>query len=297
MSHESYGKGWMVDPPDIRDLCPTSTKIENLFKNRQMESKNIPAEITPPSIDNRKYCTPIRNQGQLGSCVAFASVAMYEYLEMKTKNKYLEGSELFLYKMARYVMQVHGDGNGSGDTGAYIRSGVGAMALFGVPPEASWPYIISKFDENPPVAASIIGQSFQALNYLRLDPYTGQLQNLKLIKDWLSKGFPVQFGFSCYQSALNQANVNGHIPYPSTNDMRTGGHSVLAVGYDDNLNIANADSGKTTTGAILFRNSWGANWGSKGYGYIPYEYILQELADDFWTVISLEFLDLKVFDW
>jgi C1A family cysteine protease len=171
------------------------------------------------------------------------------------------------------------------------------MSIFGVPPEAAWPYFISKYDELPPIPAAIIGQSFQALNYLRLDPYGDQPRNLKLIKDWLAKGFPIQFGFSCYQSALNQADRNGHIPYPSTNDMRNGGHSVLAVGYDDNLNISNADNGRTTTGAILFRNSWGENWGSKGYGYLPYEYVLQELADDFWTVLSMEFIDLKLFDW
>ena len=54
-----------------------------------------------------------------------------------------------------------------------------------------------------------------------------------------------------------------------------GGHAILAVGYDD------------AKGRLIFRNSWGASWGRKGYGEMPYDYLTRrELSDDFWCIQS-----------
>ena len=43
-------------------------------------------------------------------------------------------------------------------------------------------------------------------------------------------------------------------------------YGVLIVGYNDNLS-----DGK---GYFTFKNSWGKNWGDKGYGYISYDYFV-----------------------
>ena len=54
-------------------------------------------------------------------------------------------------------------------------------------------------------------------------------------------------------------------------------HAILAVGYDD------------AQRRFIIRNSWGIDWGLKGYFTIPYAYVLDEnLADDFWTIKSVE---------
>ena len=48
---------------------------------------------------------------------------------------------------------------------------------------------------------------------------------------------------------------------------------MLAVGYNEAKRV------------FLVRNSWNVTWGVKGYGTIPYEYLLNsDLADDFWTI-------------
>jgi C1A family cysteine protease len=60
---------------------------------------------------------------------------------------------------------------------------------------------------------------------------------------------------------------------PSASESQIGGHAVMAVGYDDSAR------------RLLVRNSWGKNWGMKGYFNMPYEYITdRNLSDDFWTI-------------
>jgi C1A family cysteine protease len=60
---------------------------------------------------------------------------------------------------------------------------------------------------------------------------------------------------------------------PGPKDKPIGGHAVLCVGYD-NLKEA-----------FLMRNSWGPDWGLKGYFWFPFSYATDTtLCDDFWTM-------------
>lgn len=64
------------------------------------------------------------------------------------------------------------------------------------------------------------------------------------------------------------------------------------MGFDDKKKIKNTYlKGPETTGAILTRNSWGIKWGEKGYGWLPYEYLLAGLADEFWSLIKSEWIE------
>ena len=173
---------------------------------------------------------------------------------------------------------------------------MGAMVLFGVPPEEYWPYAVADYEKEPPAFCYAFAQNYQAISYYRLDPPgTTKSALLTHIKTNLAGGLPSMFGFTVY-SSYTQATSTGKIPYPTTGEKIVGGHAVVAVGYDDNLKIKNTYTGATEyKGALLIRNSWGTGWGSNGYGWLPYEYVLKGLAVDWWSMIKGEWVDTGAF--
>jgi C1A family cysteine protease len=52
----------------------------------------------PSKQDLRKCCSPIEDQGQLGSCTANAGVGLVEYFERRAYGKHIDASRLVLYK-------------------------------------------------------------------------------------------------------------------------------------------------------------------------------------------------------
>lgn len=271
-----YTTGWLKDYPDIRDYNSSSKKIREIFSTVKAP------KATKTNIDLRQWCSPIDDQGELGSCTAHAGTGLLEYFEKKTHKKHIDASRLFLYKTTRNLMKV------KGDTGAYLRLTMQAMAMFGVPPEEYCPYQVSKFDTEPSAFLYSFASNYQALKYYRIDtPSKSKAETLRDIKTKLAGGFPLIFGFTVYSSLYDQNN--GDIPFPSPTESVEGGHAIMAVGYDDSKEI------KNTRGALLIRNSWGTSWGDAGYGWLPYEYVLQGLADDFWSLAKMEWVDTGVF--
>jgi C1A family cysteine protease len=256
-----FGMGWLPGLPDIRDYTPEHEAVAPL-----LEAVGVPNTTPPSSVDLRPWCSPVENQGQLGSCTANAGVGMVEYFERRAFNRHLDGSRLFLYKATRDLM------GATGDTGAYLRSTMGALSLFGVAPESYWPYNVAKFDVEPPAFVYALGQSFQAVTYYRLDPHgTSAPDVLTRVKQHLASGLPSMFGFTVY-SSYSQAATTGKIPFPAANEKVVGGHAIMAV-----------------------RNSWGTGWGARGYGWLPYEYVLKGLAVDWWVLLKSEWLDTQRF--
>jgi C1A family cysteine protease len=170
-----------------------------------------------------------------------------------------------------------------------------AMALFGLPPEKYWPYNESTYNDEPSAFMYSYAKNFKALLYYRLDANGVKGQALlNSIKDSLRNCLPMIFGFTCFTS-LDQAD-DGRIPFPDKNEEVDGGHAVMAVGFDDNMKIVNPNNNKIVSiGAIKIRNSWSSLWGESGYGWLPYDYVLSGIADDWWSMTKAEWIDTKQF--
>ena len=296
--------GWLRDYPDARDLTintveqtPRLAKLDQpsvnqmLIKAGALPKGSTTALRLPPTVDLRQWCSPVENQGALGSCTAQAGAGLVEYFQRRAYGKHIDASRLFIYKTTRNLMKVRGD------TGAYMRSTMQALTMFGAPPESYYPYNISVFDAEPSAFLYAMAESFQATSYYRLDPAgTTGAALLNQVKTNLSNNLPSMFGFTVY-SSYSQTNTNGGcFPYPTQSESIVGGHAVIAVGYDDTKKIRNTNNGGIeTTGAILVKNSWGTSWGTAGYGWMPYQYITAGLTADWWSLINNEWLDTSQF--
>jgi C1A family cysteine protease len=157
------------------------------------------------------------------------------------------------------------------DSGAYIRDGIKATNHYGASLESLWPHDISKFKVEPITEAKNDALNRKVTRYERVTNFNGCI-------DALTNGYPVIMGFHVYTSFMS-ANVarTGNMPYPNTRRERLlGGHAVLLVGYDKRKKV------------FIARNSWGTNWGHKGYFYMPFNVVTNtSMSSDYWIIKSV----------
>jgi len=245
--------GWIPDLPDQRDF----------FYRDLLTLGLTPAQ---KEVDLRPLCSPVEDQGTLGSCTAHALTGNLEFLKQKTIKKFMQFSRLFLYYNERVIEHTTGT-----DSGASLRDGIKTLKKLGDCREDLWPYDGDQFTSKPSRSAYDDAQKYQITSYYRL-------QTLEELKHTLQSGFPFVFGFAVYESfESSKTTQTGIVSMPGKSERLLGGHAVLAVGYDDAKKW------------IIVRNSWGVEWGDRGYFYMPYSYFTSSsLASDFWTVRGME---------
>jgi len=235
-----------------------------------------PPFVLPPLVDLRTEMSPIENQGQLGSCVAHATVGTLEFLELQElkdgkggkevfpNNQFDNISRLFVYYNARAL-----DGSQYQDDGTTLRNAVTAIQKWGICQEVNWAYIETNVNVTPPSVAYKEGARHLLLNHYSLD--NTQMVQLKYC---LAVGYPFIFGATIYDSFMSDTvALTGIVPMPSDTDNMQGGHALCCVGYDDSKN------------AFIIRNSWGTGWGLAGYCYMPFNMLNNpDLCSDFWTL-------------
>jgi C1A family cysteine protease len=273
-SRPTVTMGWHPDIPDIRDFSPENEVVQSILK--KSKSSILEGTKLEKKVDHRALCSPIENQQSLGSCTAQAVVGLMEYMMRRGTGEHIDGSRLFVYKVTRRLLGT------THDSGAYLRTAMQAVSLFGVPPERHWPYVVENYNDEPSAFLYSYASNYQTLNYARLDTIDlSRNEVLNLLKRVLQAGYCVVFGFSVYSSLSNSADI----PFPTSTDSLQGGHAVMAVGYDDNHKV-----GGKVVPSLIIRNSWGLGWGDRGYGYLPVEYILAGIARDFWTCFKWEWI-------
>lgn len=254
---------WRPDKPDHRD-----------FKYALHMLKATPSPALPTSADLRPYCSPVVDQGDIGSCTGNSIAGALEFMELREMRFKAAGSELFnptkfasFSRLFIYYNERVIEGTVDQDAGAEIRDGIKVIATVGACRESVWQYSDSLVYTKPTTAAYTEAAQHKVGTYYRISDLTS-------MKHCLSSGYPFVFGFTVYDNfESDETAATGILTMPGPNDTVIGGHAVLCVGYDD------------AKQQVIVRNSWGPDWGDKGYFYMPYAYISNtDLADDMWTV-------------
>jgi C1A family cysteine protease len=271
------GLGWHRDLQDFRDFTPDSPPVKSLF-DRLPPSAHRP-EALPAQVDLRGYFPEVYDQQSLNACSALACAGLVEYFDHRAFGNSREPSGLFLHQMTRKLLRTHDD------CGAGLRLAFKAMLRFGMPPARLWPYEAEKLSFDPEAFLYSFAESYRSLLYVRLDPRNACGSTvLKILRAFLAAGFPIAFGFPVPSSVTHEQDI----PYRPMLDSVRGGQAVVACGYDDK-HIG------STRGALLIRNAWGKTWGEQGYGWLPYRYVEEQLASDYWTLISPDWLAMGDF--
>ena len=255
----------------------------------------------PSKVDLTQWAGPVLFQGGFNTCNVHVVSNLVTYFEKKAHGTDIAPSRLFLYKVAKNFLQT------TGNAGVYIRQVMGVLKLIGVPPERYWPYpdpgtyekpnsTDPLLDAEPTAFCYAIADDFRAISYYRLDQVGQKPEELlRMAKAHLAAQVPFAFGFPLYQ-LIAQAKTTGMIAYPSPPQPNLANHAVVALGYDDDMVVgAGIDGAATTRGAIRIKNTWSETWGDKGYGWIPYEFILRGHTRDYWTLLRSEWVDTGAF--
>lgn len=214
-------------------------------------------------LDLRLLCSPIEDQGGIGSCSANAVVGALEFLQIRNTSKHTNLSRMFLYYNARLMDQRQNE-----DKGSHLRLAIGTLSSIGTCSEAKWPYDPKRVFVRPSWGSYREAFPNKVGAYYRIGG--SSTTRIDLIKRALQGQHTVCFGvtvddaFKLYRS--------GTLTMPTDDRGDTGRHAMLIVGYDN------------TRHTFIVRNSWGTWWGEKGYCHMPWGYLAASDAEDFWVV-------------
>lgn len=214
------------------------------------------------SYSLKKFAPSVGNQGQLGSCVswatAYAGFTITRRIEEDNPN--LEPySPLNLY--VRYKKHFKEDVCSYGAYTAYAlnilkRKGCSLFKNF-------------RNSCNTDVEVEKV-YSDKLYSYDQMSP-----SDLTSIKASLSSKRPVVIGIICYENCWSNAVMQNGVWSGYYSGKNKGGHAMCVVGYDDNKN----------GGAFEVMNSWGEDWGDNGFFWIKYADFIKHV-DDCYSLIG-----------
>lgn len=234
--------GANLSAPDIRDYKFAKSEISNEF---------------PESFELRM--PPVKNQGQVSSCVAHSLATIVEYYEGLQDDP--TGNPMS-------VGYIYGNRTLMRGKGMFMRAAMATLCAEGTVYHAEFPY-----NEEVPkildmVEAAKPDLAPKALVH-RPTAYI-KVKSEKEIKTALMKGMPVTVSIKWYKFSIDK---NGVMHRDTTS--KPGLHCVTIYGW-------NKDGWK-------LQNSWGTYWGINGCAIYPYEYKFQEsyaIADCFTADIT-----------
>jgi hypothetical protein len=216
----------------------------------------------PQAFSLKKYAPRPQNQGDLGNCVGWTSAYMARTILWAQHHNYTNTdyitaqafSPFFVYEYIKAYDDRHCK------TGATLFAALEALRELGTVKMQDFAQSCNQ------VLSSALKQKareFRIESYKRLF-VSGTKDKVPFVKKSIAEGKPVMIGIQCcVESFLNAADSvwlpNAQDDFKSLNPQ--GGHAVTVVGYDD----------KKYGGAFEIMNSWGTDWGNKGFLWVRYQ--------------------------
>ncbi len=246
--------GWIARENLISSL--SDQEIKRLLGSTEIPEGNALYEdrtMANDSIDWRdvngvNWLGPVMNQGNCGSCVAFAAVATLEAT-------YRINSTLPWLNPSFSPQQLFNCGGGACDYGWRPSNAASFLKNKGVVDNACAPYESGSTGSDV-LCSQIKCENKAARTYKIADSSTPSSWggNASKVKQALKKG-PLVTTLKVYDDFL----VYSSGVYKSVSNNALGGHAVSLVGFND--------AGRYW----IVRNSWGTDWGEKGFIRISYD--------------------------
>jgi hypothetical protein len=216
-----------------------------------LASTPFSGEELPPQRDlSNKFPTP-GNQGGQNSCVAWAvAYAMKSYQEHVEEGVPLVGAAgqinpARVFSPAFIYNQINNGMNG----GSTFIDAINVLSQQGAATLAVTPYNEFDFLTKPTEAMKNAARPYRVNFWRRVNPV-----DIKEVKAQINAGLPVLIGAPVDQGFRNL----GTGTWNGVQGAQGGGHAMIVVGYDD------------ARQAFKLMNSWGTDWGDRGFGWISY---------------------------
>ena len=238
----------------IDELCglvePKNWQIFSDFDNSLSATSGLPDDF---DWRDGSGVTSIKNQGQCGSCWAFATVGVLESVIKIKSGVTVDLSEQWLVSCNQngwgcnggwWAHAYHGGMTGScGGTGAVLEVNFPYMAM-DTPCGGPYPHSYLLKDKSGD------GNSWKYIGGQSSTPSVDQIKQAIYTHGPVGCAVYVDEAFQAYTGGIFNGNSNEKI-----------NHAVILVGWDDN---------QGDEGVWIMKNSWGNNWGEDGYMRIEY---------------------------
>lgn len=224
-----------------------SPEVEFVRNHPRSFAGNLPPKLDWRNKDGQNWVSPLLNQANCGSCVAFASVGT-----METQMRIASGNPN--YNISLSTENLFMCGGASCDTGWMPTDAAEHLQNVGVVDEACSPYVSGATGKD--IACSATKCQDADKRTYKISGYTqptSYFKDVEAVKQALQKG-PLVTTIMVYEDFMSY----GSGIYKHTTGKFLGGHAISIVGYDD------ADQ------AFIIRNSWGPEWGENGFGRVSY---------------------------